>query len=134
MFVPPQRAIAAYRQAQVEQASPVQLIVMLYDRAILHLQNAQGHARARRIAEKGAAIGAAVDIIAELQAVLDVERGGEIAQKLNALYTYMLERLTDANYRNDPAGMAEVARLLEELREGWRALAEPAAAAAGGAR
>lgn len=134
MFVTPQRAVALYRQTQIEQASPVQLIVMLYDRAILHLHNAQGHARASRMGEKGAAIGAAVDIIAELQAVLDVERGGEIARKLNALYTYMLERLTEANYRNDPAGMDEVARLLAELREGWRGLAEPAAAVAGGVR
>lgn len=134
MFVTPHRAAAVYRQVQVEQASPVQLVVMLYDRAILHLHNAQGHARARRMAAKGAAIGAAVDIIAELQAVLDVKRGGDIARKLNALYTYMLERLTEANYRNDPAGMDEVARLLAELREGWRGLAEPAAAAARGAR
>ena len=120
--------IQTYRQNQVHQASPVELVVMLYDRAILDLKAACLRLDEGKVKEKGTLVCHAVDIIAELQAVLDKERGGEIAAKLDQLYTYMLERITRANYDNDPKLFTEVIRLLEELQTGWRDLAQSAAA------
>jgi flagellar secretion chaperone FliS len=114
---------AVYRQNQIQHASPLELVVLLYDKAIGRLKAAARHIRDKRIAEKGQAICHAVDIITELQSVLDKERGGQIAAKLDALYTYMLDRLTAANLQNDPQPVSEVVRLLEELQEGWKGLA-----------
>ncbi|MEW6542415.1 MAG: flagellar export chaperone FliS [Nitrospirota bacterium] len=116
--------IQSYRQNQVQHASPVELVVLLYDKAILLLKTAAAHLHDRRVREKCQALCQAVDIITELQAVLDKDRGGEIAAKLNALYTYMLERLTRANQENDDRLILEVVRLLEELQQGWRGLAQ----------
>jgi flagellar protein FliS len=124
--------IQVYRQNQVLQASPVELVVMLYDKAILNLKAARTCLSEGDLKEKGKLICQAVDIIAELQAVLDREKGGEIAVKLNQLYSYMLERLTVGHYENDPGQIAEVVRLLEELQQGWRGLAQSAAAAQAG--
>ncbi|WP_447972129.1 flagellar export chaperone FliS [Nitrospira sp. Kam-Ns4a] len=118
-------AIGAYRRNQVQHASPVELIVLLYDKAILLLRSAVARLRAGDIKAKCGAVCWAVDIVAELQAVLDKDRGGEIAIRLDALYAYMIERLTVANSRNDPAILEEIARLLEELRAGWKGLAGP---------
>jgi len=118
--------IQTYRRNQVQHASPLELVVMLYDKAIQLLHSAVSALTEKKVAEKSKAICHAVDIIAELQAVLDKDRGGEIAAKLNQLYTYMLERLTAANYENDPKQIAEVVRLLEELQQGWRGLAQSA--------
>lgn len=120
--------IQAYRQNQVHQASPVELVVMLYDRVILDLKTACTRLGEGNVKEKGKLVCHAVDIIAELQAVLDKEQGGEIAAKLDQLYTYMLGRITQANYDNDPKLFTEVIRLLEELQTGWRGLAQSAAA------
>lgn len=114
---------AVYRQNQIQHASPLELVVLLYDKAIARLQAAARHMHDRQIAEKGQALCHAVDIITELQSVLDKDRGGQIAAKLDALYTYMLDRLTAANLQNDPLPVAEVIRLLEELQQGWKGLA-----------
>jgi len=114
---------AVYRQNHVLQASPVELVVMLYDRAILNLKTAGTRLGEGNLKEKGRLICETVDIIAELQAVLDKERGGDIAAKLHQLYAYMLERLTVANYENKREPVAEVILLLEELQQGWKGLA-----------
>ena len=122
--------IQVYRQNQVHQASPIELVVLLYDKAITRLGDAIRCMQEGRVAEKGTAICHAVNIVTELHAVLDKDRGGEIAAKLDQLYTYMVQRLTVANYENDPKPMAEVAGLLEELQQGWKGLAQQMAGGA----
>jgi flagellar protein FliS len=69
---------------------------------------------------KGQSISKAMAIIGEgLNASLDKKAGGELAENLSALYTYMVKRLVDANVNNDPAALDEVTRLLGELKEAW---------------
>ena len=117
------RALSAYStidlESAVNSASPVQLIILLYDGAIGALATAKGHMQEMQFAEKGRLISKATDIIEGLRAVLDFERGGEISNNLNALYEYMKHRLTLANLKNDQEGVGEVIRLLNELRDAW---------------
>jgi flagellar protein FliS len=119
------RLAGTYFEDQVKFASPVMLVIMLYDRAIECLRTCTENIRGDQtdLKAKGLALCRAVDIIAELQSVLDRQRGGEIAQNLDKLYAYMLEKLTVANYENNSASILEVITLLEELREGWRGAA-----------
>ena len=118
-----QKRAGAYLEDHVKFASPIGLILLLYDKTIqtLKLSSTSLRAPQQDLTEKGRTLCLAVDIIAELQAVLDRDRGGKIAEKLDALYGYMLEQLTLANYDNNPAVIDEVVGLLEQLREGWRA-------------
>ncbi|MEO1765702.1 flagellar export chaperone FliS [Thiobacter aerophilum] len=121
------RALTAYTdvdlQTAVATASPVQLIVLLYDGALAALASAKGRMQEMKLAEKGALISKAIGIVEGLRSVLDHEKGGEIARNLEALYDYMKRRLASANLRNDPAGLDEVMGLLGNLREAWVALA-----------
>ncbi len=71
---------------------------------------------------KGRYIDRAQDIINELNAVLDMESGGEIAANLRKLYVFMSKRLTEANVQRDPQMIREVISLMEELNRGWRAI------------
>jgi|CXWL01.1.fsa_nt_gi flagellar protein FliS len=123
MFAQPRAE--AYRQNQVLQASPVQIVVMLYDRAILLLRTASRCMREGRVQEKSVAVCKTVDIITELQTVLDKQKGGEIAKRLDSLYAYSLDTLTIANYDNDVEKIDEIAGLLEELRFGWKDVDKP---------
>jgi len=83
---------------------------------------------AHRIPDKGAAISRAIQIIEQgLKLSLDTVRGGIIAGHLRELYDYMNRRLLLASLRNDRAGLAEVARLLTELRGAWAEIANAAA-------
>lgn len=124
----PATAAKAYAQVGIETgvhaADPVKLVLMLYDGAILALHDAERHMAAGRIADKGQAISKAIAIIdGGLRVSLDTSRGGVIALQLHELYDYMGRRLLLASLRNDPAGLAEVASLLHELRGAWSDLA-----------
>ena len=115
--------IAAYRDNTITTQSKGRLIVMLYDGAIKFMKLAIKELEAGNFQAKGQYINKAIDIIAELNAVLDMEAGGEIAVNLRKLYCFMNERLTQANIKRDPAMIQDVIRLMEELNQSWKILA-----------
>lgn len=129
MFPSSSDPTAAYRkvglETQLDGASPHKLVVMLFDGALVAVGNAQRHMENKEIAEKGKAISKAIDIIGNgLQASLDLEAGGEIAVKLEALYEYIGQRLLHANLHNDIAALREVSSLLQELKSAWEKIAD----------
>ncbi len=119
----------------VAAADPHQLIVMLFDGALLAIAKAGSAMQQRQVAEKGQAISQAIDIIANgLQASLNFSAGDELANRLAALYDYMCTRLVHANLNNDAAALSEVSRLLGEIKSAWEEIADdPAAVSASGA-
>jgi len=130
-----QSAAKAYGSVGIEtgvpSANPHHLILMLFDGAISSLQNAQGHMRARRIAEKGMAITKAIRILDEgLKASLD-PAGGEIAAQLSDLYDFMVLHLVKANMNNSVEAVAEVLGILQGLRDAWFAIGQPGKPPAG---
>ncbi|MEN6428841.1 MAG: flagellar export chaperone FliS [Phycisphaerales bacterium] len=116
------KAVEAYQQAAVTTQSKGRLIVMLYDGAIKFLKLAVTELEAANYAAKGRYIARAQDIINELNAVLDMDAGGEIAQNLRGLYLFMNRRLSQANAKRDPQMIREVIALMEELNQGWRTI------------
>jgi flagellar protein FliS len=112
-----------YKENAVATQSKGRLIVMLYDGAIKFLNIAIKELEANNYAEKGKYIAKAQDIINELNAVLDVDAGGEIATNLRSLYCFMVRRLSEANIKKDPRLIQDVIDLLEELNQGWKAVA-----------
>lgn len=120
---------AAYAQVGVEtgvsSASPHKLILMLFDGAIMALGSATRHIGEKNIAAKGQDISKAIDIISNgLRVSLNLEAGGELADRLLALYDYMTVRLLHANLHNDLPAIEEVSRLLGELRSAWQEIAD----------
>lgn len=125
---------SAYTQVGVETgvatASPHKLILMLFDGAILSIATAAAAMDGKDIPAKGQAVSKAIDIILNgLKASLDAKAGGELADRLAALYDYMGERLLHANLHNSRAALDEVSGLLHTLREAWEGIA-PATARA----
>lgn len=104
-------------------ASPHQLIVMLFDGALRAIDTATVQVSARDIEGKGRSLGKAIDIVGGgLSASLDLERGGEIAANLHALYGYIVQCLSEANIANDRDKLDEARRLLAHMRESWIAI------------
>jgi flagellar protein FliS len=116
-------AAQAYGTQQVKGASPVLQVAMLYERAIGSLQEAVAGIEAGDVNKRWSANKRAIDIVTALMASLDGERGGEIAQNLDQLYTYLLRRLPMVDVRNDPAPAKEAIELLKPLCESWQQLA-----------
>lgn len=121
-------ASSLYQQVGVEtrltDASPHQLVAMLFDGWFEAVARARGAMRSGDIAAKGMAIGRAVRILDEgLRAGLDLRSGGRLARDLGDLYAYLTMRLTTANLRNDEAMLDECQRLLRPIHEAWLSIA-----------
>lgn len=115
----------------VETSDPHRLILMLFDGATAAVSLARIHMEAGDIPQKGAAISKAIDLIGNgLNASLDMEAGGELAERLSALYDYMTQRLLFANLKNNMAALNEVHELLASLRDAWAQIAPNEQAAA----
>ena len=116
------KGLAAYQETTIATENKGRLIVMLYDGAIKFLKLAIKEMEARNFEEKGRYINKAQDIINELNTVLDMEAGGEIAVNLRKLYFFITRHLAKANSQNNPQLVQEVISLLEELNNGWKAI------------
>jgi len=113
-----------YQKASVTTADRLRIVVMCYEGCIANALRAQEEMRKGNVAAKGVYLGKATAIVAELMNTLDRDRGGEIAERLELLYRYVLHTFSQANLKQDPALMDGALRVLRELKEGWAALAE----------
>ena len=110
-------------QAQAIEASPHRLIQMLMEGGLTRLAQARGAMERNQTALKGELVSKAIAIVGGLRQALNLEQGGELAVNLDNLYAYMTTRLMEANLKNDPAILEEVADLLREVKTGWDAIA-----------
>ncbi len=108
--------------ASASYADPHRLIQMLLEGAIGRTNAALSALAQQDLPAKAQLISKATAIIDGLRGGLDMEKGGELAANLDALYEYMQLRLFHANLKNDAAALEEVARLLGEIKQGWDAI------------
>ncbi len=117
--------VQAYKETQIKTANQIRLIVMLYDGAIRHLNLAldsfsEGYRRYDAINNH---IIAAQDILSELTASLDFDKGGVLAKNLFSIYSFMNRQLMEANLKKDRLPLQAVKKLLGELRDAWQEIA-----------
>ena len=116
-----------YRETHIMTASPMELVLMLYDQCISALNQVE---EAFQVAEPerfqliNNHLLHAQDIITELSVSLDFEKGGEVASNLQNLYEFMVHHLSQANVTKSPDPVREVKGMLEDLREAWREVAK----------
>ncbi|GGY29641.1 flagellar export chaperone FliS [Paludibacterium paludis] len=103
-------------------ASPVGLIVLLYEGAIKALNQAKVFIGQNRFQEKAAMISRAQDILEGLRVALDHEKGKQVTRNLEDLYQYSKYRLGIANLNNDVNILDEIANLLGILLPAWQEL------------
>ncbi len=58
-------------------------------------------------------------IITELQATLNMEKGGEFSENLYRLYDFMQEHLNQANREKSPAKIKIVFGFMQDIRDAW---------------
>lgn len=109
-----------YFRTQVESASPMELVAMLYDGGVREADAAHEAMVSGNIPARRTAMNKLMAIIAELQNTLDMTKGGRIAEELDNLYTYMLSLLLKAITEQDARPIDEVRKLLATLADGWR--------------
>jgi flagellar protein FliS len=112
-------SIDQYRKSSISAASPLQLVVMLYDGA-LRFMEAGKHAMAKGDTyAQNDNLTKAERIVTELLSTLDMTQGGEVAENLFSLYTYVYNSLVEANIEDKPEKIAECVQIFSDLRESW---------------
>ena len=113
----------AYRQTSTLTAPPGRIVLMLYDGTLRYLEAAMVGLTLNDPAESNMTVNnnlqKAQGIIRELNWVLDLDKGGELAATLSRLYDYFDRRLQNSNLTKTRTGIDEVIVLLTELRNSW---------------
>lgn len=121
-----QGSYSAYKNAKITTASQAQLIIMLYTEAIRQINLAIGLMRKNEGIKNYEAINNALnktlDIIGELTASLDFEKGSDIAHNLFSIYSYFSREVSEANLSKKPQELPQIVNLMTSLCDAWKAI------------
>jgi len=114
-----QKGAQAYFSTHIATTDQGQLLLMLYDGALKFLAQAREKMLVRDVAGKGILISKTIDIVNELAASLNMEKGGTLAENLDNLYFLCTTRLLQANAKLDVAQLDSVVDILSGLRNAY---------------
>ncbi len=103
-------------------ADPIELVVMLFTGLRDSIIRARQCLREDDIRGRSDAVSNSLEILAELSATLDRDRGGDLAGNLAALYSFIAARLQEGNFQQFDAPLADAERVTITLLDGWNDL------------
>ena len=106
-------------ETQGKNIPPEQLIHLLYERALNHLRCAGEGIDEQNPQKRGEHLGKAIAFVTELNASLDMEKGGEAAVFLRGLYEAILVELSKVSVTNDMEVIKRTCRYLKTLSDIW---------------
>jgi len=109
----------SYREAAVRGASPVQLVVRLYEQLIEDLRQAAIAIEQRNIERRTRRINHAILVIGHLQSALDFVQGGKVAQNLNHFYGVLRQSVVEVQFHPSKQAAAQLITDLLAVREAW---------------
>jgi flagellar secretion chaperone FliS len=108
-----------YRENAVRSATPIELVVILFDTAIDDMRRAAVAARASDIEERAAAIRHAMVLLQQLQGTLDFEKGGQVARQFEQFYNLIRAKLLEWQLSNSPELIQQQIQFMSEVRDCW---------------
>ena len=109
---------ANQRETSVSSAKPVELVAMVHQRLLDHLQT--GKLQLSEGLDSSESFTKAIDLITTgLESCLDKEKGGEIAQNLAFIYDWAGKEILRARMRRDPEMIQGVINAFVPLAEAW---------------
>lgn len=109
------------------------LVPLLYEHLLAHLRRAHVQIQQRDIEGKGTSLEKASAIVIELMGALDRDKGGELAQRLAALYAYFGSEILSIGRTLDTGRLDKVIGMVGSLHESWVIAARTQWPAGGGA-
>lgn len=109
----------SYRETAVAGASPVRLVILLYQQAIEDLRRALQAVERRDIESRTREIDHALQVIGHLRATLDQERGGIVAHNLDRFYAQVIRGLMEAQCQQSAAALEQQITNLMLVCDAW---------------
>ena len=111
--------LESYRTTDTLGKSPVDLVIKVYDGAILAFKEANNHYQNDQSDEGYDELQKARKFVTHLYTTLDMQKGGDIARNLGKLYTLILTQTDIAQSTKDLELINTNITLLSNLRDGW---------------
>ncbi|KFZ38189.1 flagellar biosynthesis protein FliS [Shewanella mangrovi] len=117
---------SAYKNTAVEGraagADVHQLVLMLFDGFLEELERAIGHINGRRFDRKAHSVEKMLRILGGLEASLDLDKGGELANNMARLYDHCGQMVLQASLRNQVEPLDNVRQVMTNLQQGWKGI------------
>ena len=113
-----------YQQTDVMSLPAEKIVERLLNAMLSDVERAAYYMKNGDVAKKGERLSRAIAIAGELQASLNFKEGGEIAERLDALYDYMIRELLMANLKNDIKKLGNVKSALMPIIEAWQGVVQ----------
>ena len=118
--------MGGYQQYGLDGASPVDLVVALYDGIIRFLHDAAAAVDRRDESGRRAAAKRATDIIIHLQSRLRMDIGGRPAEALSEFYAAIFAEILQASQSASRAKFEKAIDCVRNVRDAWREVARDA--------
>jgi flagellar secretion chaperone FliS len=109
----------SYREATVRGASPVELVVRLYEQVIEDLRRAAIAIEQNQIELRTKRIRHAILVVGHLQSPLDFANGGKVARDLDNFYNVLRQNLIQAQFHPSKRGITQLITDLLVVRAAW---------------
>ncbi len=116
----------AYKTVGVQSASPQRILDEVFQRIHLDCQRALTAIDAGDVPERCEQITHALKLVGALETSLDSEMAPELCANLVQLYTYVRQRLVDANLEGDASALREAMELVSEVHGSFQAASKAA--------
>ena len=113
------QAKLAYRQSAVRGATPIELVVILFDAAIDDMRRAVTAIKSSDLEARAIAVRHAMLVLQQLQGTLDFEKGGQVARQFEQFYNLVRAKVLEAQLRNSSELLQQQVRFMSEVRDCW---------------
>ncbi|HVM91875.1 MAG TPA: flagellar export chaperone FliS [Terriglobales bacterium] len=114
-----------YLRAEVRNASPARLVIVLYDLLIGALTDAIDALDRNDVEERSRNLKRAFLVLEQMEASLDMSSGGDAARNLARFYAVLRSNIMAAHAQGSRALLEKQIQLLFQVREAWAKVDKP---------
>jgi flagellar protein FliS len=110
----------SYRRSAIEGASPIGLVIALYDTLSGDLRRAASAIRNHDIEARCKDLNHAALVLGQLEDWIDQKNGGELAQNLSNFYAYIRAKMLEASLNQSAQLLEAQIDLISQVRSAWQ--------------
>jgi len=110
-----------YQDTAVRGATPIELVIVLYDAAIEDMRRAMTAMQGSDVEARTRQVSHALMVLQQLQGTLNFEQGGSAARQFEQFYNLIRAKLLEAQMRGSSELMQQQIRYMSEVRDCWTA-------------
>jgi flagellar secretion chaperone FliS len=112
----------SYRKSAIEGASPIGLIVVLFDTLVGDLRRAAAAIRESDIGKRCNELNHATLVLGHLESWIDMKQGGESAKTLAGFYAYLRAKMMEAAISQSASLLETQMEMILQVRSAWQKL------------